>query len=383
MSATSTSKKNDSPSIGPYFRYMAEIGVIKVFVDHQIFALIPTSNEDGISLFEISTTIHADYNLLERLSNFLVAAEILSAPRPGYIAHTATSLQFVDPGSLQVLFFNHVYDFFLVPTVSWPEYMKQHGLVEPKSASQTPFGLSAGYPDKTVYEILEKMPEPAARFNQAMAASLPLMPVLGVYDFAWIGEYCRAHSGGSDEAGRRPLIVDVGGGKGQALKEILTEYPSIAPEQCVLQDRPEVIVEAQEQQNSDDWDILRPVKKIASSFFLEQPTKGALVYHIRRVLNDWPDDDAVLILRQIRSVAAPDSRVLISEQILRDPPTLRVAALDLFMMNFGGKRRSERLFREIAERAGWRVSRILRDGDLDSGVVELLVNPEYTLDTPA
>lgn len=272
--------KDDPPSIGPYFRYMAEIGVMKIFIDHQIFGLIPTSNnEDGISIFELSTMLqqHADYNLLERLSNFLVAAEVLSSPRPGYIAHTAASLQFVDPGSWQVLFFNHVYDFFLIPTASWPEFMKRHGLVEPKSASQTPFGLSAGYPDKTVYEILEEMPEPAARFNQAMAASLPLMPVLGVYDFAWIGAYCRAHSCGpdDDDAGCRPLIVDVGGGKGQALKEILTEYPSIAPEQCVLQDRAEVIVEAEEQQqNGDDWGILRPVKKIASNFFLDQPTKG-------------------------------------------------------------------------------------------------------------
>lgn len=275
MSAARPTKKNDSPSIGPHFRYMAEIGVIKVFVDHQIFALIPTSNEDGISLSDIATALHADYNLLERLSNFLVAAEILSAPRPGYIAHTAGSLQFVDPGSWQVLFFNHFYEFFLVPTASWPEYMKRHGLVEPKSASQTPFGLAAGYPDNTVYEILEKMPEVAARFNKAMAASLPLMPVLGVYDFTWIGEYCRAHSGEPGDAGRRPLIVDVGGGKGQALKEILTEYPSIAPQQCVLHDRPEVIVEAEEQQNGDDWAILRPVKKIASSFFLDQPTKGS------------------------------------------------------------------------------------------------------------
>lgn len=98
------------------------------------------------------------------------------------------------------------------------------------------------------------------------------------------------------------------------------------------------------------------------------------------MLNDWPDDDCVTILRQIRSVAAPDSRVLISEQILRDNPTLKVAALDLFMMNFGGKRRSERLFREIAERAGWMVSRVLRDWDSESGVVELLVSPECTIE---
>lgn len=99
---------------------------------------------------------------------------------------------------------------------------------------------------------------------------------------------------------------------------------------------------------------------------------GALVYHIRRVLNDWPDDYCVTILKHIRSVAAPDSRVLISEQIAQDPPTLDVAALDLFLMNIAGKRRNERMFRTIAERAGWKLRKIWMDKKSDSGVVELV-----------
>ncbi|KAA8641783.1 uncharacterized protein ATNIH1004_010722 [Aspergillus tanneri] len=368
MSFASLSNKGDS-LIHRYYFSMVEIGIMKLFVDHQIFAFLPT-NDDGISLSELSTTLNADYNLLERLSNFLVAAKVLSAPHPGYLAHTAVSLQFVDQDSWQFLFFNHIFDFFLVPSTSWPKYMKQHGLVEPKSARETPFGLAAGHPDKTLYEILETIPERAALFNRTMAASFPPMPVLGMYDFGWIGEYARSHPQGPDAC--RPLIVDVGGGKGQALKAILKEYPSIVPERCVLQDVPEVIRQAQEE-DGEDQVIFRPVKKIASSFFDEQLIKGALAYHIRRVLNDWPDNDCVTILRHLRAAAAPDSRVLISEQILQAPLTLEVAALDLWMLNFGGKRRSERMFGEIAERAGWRVSRILRDRNSDSGVVELVV----------
>ncbi|EHA19292.1 hypothetical protein ASPNIDRAFT_178484, partial [Aspergillus niger ATCC 1015] len=168
-------------------------------------------------------------------------------------------------------------------------------------------------------------------------------------------------------------IVDVGGGKGQALKEILGAYPGIRSEQCVLFDVDDVIREAVAEAERDDNETWRTVRKIPGSFFSEQPVKGAAVYHIRRVLNDWPDEDCVTILRRIRDAAAPDSRVLISEQILQEEPSLAVAALDLWMLNFGGKRRSEGMFGELAQRTGWKVNGVFRDKESDTGVVELVV----------
>lgn len=100
---------------------------------------------------------------------------------------------------------------------------------------------------------------------------------------------------------------------------------------------------------------------------------GALVYHIRRVLNDWPDKDVTNILRQISAAAAPDSRVLISEQIITEAPSQMMGAVDLFFMNFGGKRRSERHYGELAAAAGLRLSSFSRHGTSDSAVIELVV----------
>lgn len=100
---------------------------------------------------------------------------------------------------------------------------------------------------------------------------------------------------------------------------------------------------------------------------------GALVYHIRRVLNDWPDKDVTNILRQISAAAGPDSRVLISEQIITEAPSQMMGAVDLFFMNFGGKRRSERHYGELAAAAGLRLSSFSRHGTSDSAVIELVV----------
>lgn len=65
--------------------------------------------------------------------------------------------------------------------------------------------------------------------------------------------------------------------------------------------------------------------------------------------------------------------MLISEQIIADAPSQMMGAVDLFFMNFGGKRRSERRYAGLAARAGLRLSSFSRHGASDSAVIELVV----------
>lgn len=99
-----------------------------------------------------------------------------------------------------------------------------------------------------------------------MAAVVETMPITGMYDFVWIEEYIKKH----DIDSERPILVDVGGGKGQALRQILQENPSIPASRCVLQDQPEVI----EQAIRESHEGLISAKKMAASFFEPQPIKG-------------------------------------------------------------------------------------------------------------
>jgi hypothetical protein len=98
---------------------------------------------------------------------------------------------------------------------------------------------------------------------------------------------------------------------------------------------------------------------------------GALVYHIRRVLNDWPDDDVVNILSHIASACEPDSKVLVSEQILPSPPKLLTSVVDIFLLSLGGKRRTEQMYRDIASKAGLRVTNVFQDPNTYTAVLEM------------
>lgn len=49
---------------------------------------------------------------------------------------------------------------------------------------------------------------------------------------------------------------------------------------------------------------------------------------------------------------AEDSRVLIAEQMLADPPKPQATAIDLIMLNIGGKERTRAMFDEVITKAG-------------------------------
>jgi hypothetical protein len=63
---------------------------------------------------------------------------------------------------------------------------------------------------------------------------------------------------------------------------------------------------------------------------------------------------------------------LVSEQLLLSPPTVFNSLLDIFTMNFGGKRRSESMYRELASQVGLRVSGVFKDAKGDTAVIEMV-----------
>lgn len=67
----------------------------------------------------------------------------------------------------------------------------------------------------------------------------------------------------------RALVVDVGGGEGQALKVILRDTPGLPRNRCVLEDLPEIIEENKQQNELD----LASVQMVGMDFHSEQPVK--------------------------------------------------------------------------------------------------------------
>ncbi|KAI6088785.1 O-methyltransferase-domain-containing protein [Hypoxylon rubiginosum] len=343
------------PDFNGYFPSIVELTLVRMFMKHGVFKAIPA---DGILLSKLSQELNMDHAILERFSNFLVTAGILSSPTPGYVALTPKSELCCLP--LMQLCYTSAFDSIMNPVVQWSKYFGPDGLQDPNDIH----GLSVKLADPPFHESFRIDPEQARKVHSAILLSLIStdMPITGIYNFGWVVEYST-----QAKAADRALLVAVEGGQGQALAAILNENPEIPPGSCVLQGQVQEIEEA-----VDATGILGAVKKVTTTPFDEQPTKGALIYYIRRALTGWSDDECIRLLKNIRRACAMDSRVLINECLLPEEPSISVAAEDLFLLKFGGKKRNEKMFAEIATRAGFKITRVLKDLPTNSAVLELV-----------
>ena len=132
-------------------------------------------------------------------------------------------------------------------------------------------------------------------------------------------------------------VVDVGGGTGAMLREILRLRPWI---QGTLVDLASTAARAPRQER---------LTVIGQSFFDPLPG-GADLYLLRKVLNDWPDREAEAILRRCAAAAGPSGRVL----ILRS--TGQGTGLPIEMVLVGGKPRTQDEMCALAARSGLSVT---------------------------
>jgi hypothetical protein len=151
----------------------------------------------------------------------------------------------------------------MVPYAHWTEYFQKYGRKEAKESTHNPHTFGWGRPEADYWEVINSTPKRMKDFAQSMNTLEQLLPITGFYDFSWIADVASKDK-------ERILLVDVGGGGGQAIKAITKENPEIERERCVLQDRADVIESVVKQ----DAPELQGVKKTVHNFFTEQPVKG-------------------------------------------------------------------------------------------------------------
>ncbi len=142
-------------------------------------------------------------------------------------------------------------------------------------------------------------------------------------------------------------VVDVGGGTGALLAEILRAWPTL---HGTLVDLPRTVARSREVFQAAG--VADRVTAVAQSFF--DPLPGACdVYILKNVIGDWPDREATAILKRCAEAARPDGRVVVF--------TGEEASPELLMMVLvGGRGRSLAEFRAMAGEAGLRVSAVGR-----------------------
>jgi hypothetical protein len=122
--------------------------------------------------------------------------------------------------------------------VAFEDYLvMRNSLNEADDFTKCPFTYYMGQDGKSRWEIMAQDPERIETFQLGFAgmeeASAPLV---AYYDFSKL----------VTNEGGRVAFVDVGGGQGQSLKQIVDAHPELSPSRVVLQDLPDPIAISRE-----------------------------------------------------------------------------------------------------------------------------------------
>ena len=146
--------------------------------------------------------------------------------------------------------------------VNFHDYLDARGnFEEPSSLTVNPYSWRHNQDGRTTWEIMAQYPERMKTYQLGLGNQAAILPIVGLYDF-----------GKLNTNDTRPVLVDVGGGQGQSIVQILNQYKELAAEKMILQDLPAVIELAQKSEA-----LPKGVVKMEHDFFGEQPVKGRSV----------------------------------------------------------------------------------------------------------
>ncbi len=191
---------------------------------------------------------------------------------------------------------------------------------------------------KPGYVHLERDAEAANVFNRAMAGLTQRVGREAARVMNWRGV---------------KRVVDVGGGHGELLVELLRAKPAL---EGVVFDLPHAAKGAVARLKSER---LSGRGRFVSGSFFDALPEGADAYLLKSILHNWDDAKALAILKQVRAAMGPGSRIALVERVLPEHPRggLRDNAIvrsDLNMLvSLGGRERTRKEFAAMLAKAGF------------------------------
>lgn len=155
-------------------------------------------------------------------------------------------------------------------------------------------------------------------------------------------------------------VVDVGGSTGTAAIALATAFPTL---NFTVQDLAVNADAGRKAALSLPAEIGSRITFQGHDFSQAQPLRGADAYLLRMILHDWPNDDAVAILKNIvAAMDKPGSRLLIMDTVLPAPGSVPVSVerivrvRDLTMMQaFNSKERELTDWKELLAKVDQRL----------------------------
>jgi hypothetical protein len=266
---------------------------------------------------ELAPAVGADADVLHRLLRALASEGVFSEVEPGVFGQTAASEA--------------------LRRQSWRDLARLFGGIAYRAVGELDRAARTGAsPFEDTFETdfwtwLAERPDERASFDRAMGGGKERT-----------AERLAALDWHEDER-----VVDVGGGNGALLVELLRLRPEL---RGVVFDLPEA--ERNEASLGDRIDF------VGGSFFDRVPAGDT--YILSAILHDWDDERAAAILRTIRAAARPHARLLVVESVVAPGNEPSFAKwLDLVMLSLaGGRERDEHQWRALLEANGFGVEAV-------------------------
>ena len=214
---------------------------------------------------------------------------------------------------------------------SWGNLL--HSIKSGESATQFTHGV-----DAWTYRM--QNPEEQAVFNGAMTdnSRSDARAALEAYDFS-----------------RFSCVVDIGGGQGLLLKEVLLACPAT---RGILFDQPQVIASANQALASAG--LAQRCQITAGSFFEFVPEGGDL-YVMKAILHDWDDCASIDILRICRRAMPPTATLVVIERVVGPPnesPEGKFSDLNM-MVQYAALERTHQEFHDLLESGGFEMTEVV------------------------
>jgi hypothetical protein len=155
--------------------------------------------------------------------------------------------------------------------------------------------------------------------------------------------------------GRFGALMDVGGGSGHILADILRAHSDLRGAVFDLPRTAEVARRFLHDQGMDSR------CEVFSGDFLKAVTPGYDAYFIKSTLHDWDDEKSTQILSNCRNAMPAHGRVLVTEIVLEPGKPIghphRFIDMEM-MVSFGGKERTANEFATLLQQAGLRLEQV-------------------------
>lgn len=270
---------------------------------------------------ELATVTGTHERSLFQLLRFLSGIGVFQGDNETGFSLTPTSELIREdvPGSLRDLVLMYGEEFYQ----AWGNLL--HNVHSGQPAFEFTFG-------KPMYPYFAANQESARRFDGAMSGGAFFADLPDALDFSGVQK-----------------IVDIAGGTGGLLCEVLDSYPDI---DGVLFDQTHVIDNAKDVVASRG---LTGRVSFVEGDYTEAIPAGGDMYLLSRILHSRSDDSCLELLRRCHEAMKPDGSVVVLERMV--PPTGRESLglwFDLHMMVLiGGTERSEQGYAELFERSGF------------------------------